>query len=572
MDYKQEYARWMSFEGLEASLKTELEKIEQDEKEIYERFYIPLSFGTAGLRGILRAGTNGMNIYTVSQATAGLSALIKRVGREKDGVVIASDTRNKSDLFSRICAEVLAYNGIKVYIFDAPRPTPELSFSILRLKAVAGINITASHNTKEYNGYKAYWDDGAQLNPENAKIVFDEISKIDMFKVERLDFEKGVERGLIKIIGKELDEQYIGEVLDTRINPDAIPSISDNLKIVYTPLHGTGAKLVPEILKRAGVKHLYCVPEQMIPDGDFPTVKSPNPENKSCFDLGIPLARENDCDLLIGTDPDADRTGIVVRKKSGEYVSLTGNQVGALILSYIISGRKEKGTLQDNAAAVKSIVSTKLVDRICEKEGVKLACVLTGFKFIAEQMREFEEKNTGSFIFGFEESYGYLAGNYAYDKDACGASLMIAEMAAFYEARGMTLYDALEEIYEKYGDFAEQVDNIVHTGADGAKKIKAIMNNLRENPIKTLNGNKVVEIRDYKTGIIKSEKGESETGLSASDVLYYTFEDGVSVAIRPSGTEPKIKMYYLCCAANGKSAQQNLEGYRNEFSALLEKI
>lgn len=572
MDFSLEYKRWLEFDGLDTELKNELYAIKDNEKEIYERFYMPLSFGTAGLRGILRAGINGMNVYTVAQATEGLCRLIIKSGRQNDGVVIASDTRNKSDLFSRISAEVLAYNGIKVYIFDAPRPTPELSFAILHLKAVSGINITASHNPAEYNGYKAYWDDGAQLNPENAKIVFDEISKTDMFQVKRLDFEKGVKEGIIEVIGKDVDEQYMKAVLATRINPDEIPKNADKLKVVYTPLHGAGAKLVPEILAGAGLKHLYCVPEQMIPDGNFPTVKSPNPENRSCFDLAIPIAIKNDCDLLVGTDPDADRMGIVVRNKDGEYVSLTGNQVGALLLSYIIAQRKAKGTLPENAAAIKSIVSTKLADAICKAEGVRLESVLTGFKYIAEKMRAFEKDNSASFIFGFEESYGYLAGNYAYDKDSCSASLLICEMAAYYEARGMTLYDAMNEVYQKYGDYAEKVDDIVHKGADGAQKIKHIMASLREKPIKELCSNRVIEALDYKNGTVTTCDGTKKADLPPSDVLYYTFEDGVSVAIRPSGTEPKIKMYYLCCASKTKSAKQNVEDYRAEFTALLETL
>ena len=447
-----EYKKWLANKDLDGELRTELTAIENDPKEIEERFSFPLAFGTGGLRGIIRAGTNGMNIYTVAQATQGLAELVKQDGGAEMGVVIASDTRIKSDVFSEISARVLAANGIRAYLFDAPRPTPELSFALRHLHAKAGINVTASHNPNIYNGYKAYWEDGAQISPEQADVVSAAIEKVDIFTgVKLISFEEGKKSGLIRMIGQEVDEAYMKVVLAERIRPNAIPDVADDFKVVYTPFHGTGRILVPEVLKRAGLKHLFCVPEQMIPDGRFPTVKSPNPEDKAGFALAMKIAEENGCDLLIGTDPDADRAGVIVRASNGEFVPLTGNQIGVMLLSYIIEARKLENKLPANAAAVKSIVSTKLADKICEASGVAMINVLTGFKFIGEKIKEFEETGSHTYIFGFEESYGYLSGTYARDKDAVCASLLITEMAAFYRARGKSLYEVLCGIFEKYG-------------------------------------------------------------------------------------------------------------------------
>lgn len=566
-----EYKKWLANKDLDGELRTELTAIENDPKEIEERFSFPLAFGTGGLRGIIRAGTNGMNIYTVAQATQGLAELVKQDGGAEMGVVIASDTRIKSDVFSEISARVLAANGIRAYLFDAPRPTPELSFALRHLHAKAGINVTASHNPNIYNGYKAYWEDGAQISPEQADVVSAAIEKVDIFTgVKLISFEEGKKSGLIRMIGQEVDEAYMKVVLAERIRPNAIPDVADDFKVVYTPFHGTGRILVPEVLKRAGLKHLFCVPEQMIPDGRFPTVKSPNPEDKAGFALAMKIAEENGCDLLIGTDPDADRAGVIVRASNGEFVPLTGNQIGVMLLSYIIEARKLENKLPANAAAVKSIVSTKLADKICEASGVAMINVLTGFKFIGEKIKEFEETGSHTYIFGFEESYGYLSGTYARDKDAVCASLLITEMAAFYRARGKSLYEVLCGIFEKYGYYSEGIGTIVLPGLDGLAKMASLMDGLRQNPPKEIAGVKVASVADYKTGLITDVNGKTApTGLPVSNVLFYTLENGDSVVIRPSGTEPKIKLYYLVSDKTKEAAEEKRNAYKAAFEKLL---
>lgn len=566
-----EYKKWLANKDLDGELRTELTAIENDPKEIEERFSFPLAFGTGGLRGIIRAGTNGMNIYTVAQATQGLAELVKQDGGAEMGVVIASDTRIKSDVFSEISARVLAANGIRAYLFDAPRPTPELSFALRHLHAKAGINVTASHNPNIYNGYKAYWEDGAQISPEQADVVSAAIEKVDIFTgVKLISFEEGKKSGLIRMIGQEVDEAYMKVVLAERIRPNAIPDVADDFKVVYTPFHGTGRILVPEVLKRAGLKHLFCVPEQMIPDGRFPTVKSPNPEDKAGFALAMKIAEENGCDLLIGTDPDADRAGVIVRASNGEFVPLTGNQIGVMLLSYIIEARKLENKLPANAAAVKSIVSTKLADKICEASGVAMINVLTGFKFIGEKIKEFEETGSHTYIFGFEESYGYLSGTYARDKDAVCASLLITEMAAFYRARGKSLYEVLCGIFEKYGYYSEGIGTIVLPGLDGLAKMVSLMDGLRQNPPKEIAGVKVASVADYQTGVITDVNGKTApTGLPVSNVLFYTLENGDSVVIRPSGTEPKIKLYYLVSDKTKEAAEEKRNAYKAAFEKLL---
>ena len=566
-----EYKKWLANKDLDGELRTELTAIENDPKEIEERFSFPLAFGTGGLRGIIRAGTNGMNIYTVAQATQGLAELVKQDGGAEMGVVIASDTRIKSDVFSEISARVLAANGIRAYLFDAPRPTPELSFALRHLHAKAGINVTASHNPNIYNGYKAYWKDGAQISPEQADVVSAAIEKVDIFTgVKLISFEEGKKSGLIRMIGQEVDEAYMKVVLAERIRPNAIPDVADDFKVVYTPFHGTGRILVPEVLKRAGLKHLFCVPEQMIPDGRFPTVKSPNPEDKAGFALAMKIAEENGCDLLIGTDPDADRAGVIVRASNGEFVPLTGNQIGVMLLSYIIEARKLENKLPANAAAVKSIVSTKLADKICEASGVAMINVLTGFKFIGEKIKEFEETGSHTYIFGFEESYGYLSGTYARDKDAVCASLLITEMAAFYRARGKSLYEVLCGIFEKYGYYSEGIGTIVLPGLDGLAKMASLMDGLRQNPPKEIAGVKVASVADYQTGVITDADGKTApTGLPVSNVLFYTLENGDSVVIRPSGTEPKIKLYYLVSDKTKEAAEEKRNAYKAAFEKLL---
>lgn len=570
-DFMSEYKKWLANKDLDAELREELTAIENDPKEIEERFAFPLAFGTGGLRGIIRAGLNGMNIYTVAQATQGLAELVKKDGGAEMGVVIASDTRIKSDVFSEISARVLAANGIRAYLFDAPRPTPELSFALRYLHAKAGINVTASHNPNIYNGYKAYWEDGAQISPEQADVVSAAIEKVDIFTgVKLVDFEEGKKSGLIQIIGQEVDEAYMKVVLAERIRPNAIPDVADDFKVVYTPFHGTGRVLVPEVLKRAGLKHLYCVPEQMIPDGRFPTVKSPNPEDKAGFALAMKIAEENGCDLLIGTDPDADRVGVIVRASNGEFVPLTGNQIGVMLLSYIIEARKLENKLPANAAAVKSIVSTKLADKVCEANGVTMINVLTGFKFIGEKIKEFEKTGSHTYIFGFEESYGYLSGTYARDKDAVCASMLITEMAAFYRARGKSLYEVLCGIFEKYGYYSEGIGTIVLPGLDGLAKMGELMDGLRQNPPKEIAGVKVASVADYKTGLITDADGKTApTGLPKSNVLFYTLENGDSVVIRPSGTEPKIKLYYLVSDKTASAAEEKRNAYKAAFEKLL---
>ena len=566
-----EYKKWLANQDLDEELRAELTAIENDPKEIEERFAFPLAFGTGGLRGIIRAGTNGMNIYTVAQATQGLAELVKKDGGAEMGVVIASDTRIKSDVFSEISARVLAANGIRAYLFDAPRPTPELSFALRHLHAKAGINVTASHNPSIYNGYKAYWEDGAQISPEQADVVSAAIEKVDIFTgVKLVSFEEGKKSGLIRIIGQEVDEAYMKVVLAERIRPNAIPDVADDFKVVYTPFHGTGRILVPEVLKRAGLRHLYCVPEQMVPDGRFPTVKSPNPEDKAGFALAMKIAEENGCDLLIGTDPDADRAGVIVRASNGEFVPLTGNQIGVMLLSYIIEARKLENKLPANAAAVKSIVSTKLADKICEANGVTMINVLTGFKFIGEKIKEFEETGSHTYIFGFEESYGYLSGTYARDKDAVCAAMLITEMAAFYRARGKSLYEVLCGIFEKYGYYSEGIGTIVLPGLDGLAKMSSLMDGLRQNPPKEIAGVKVASVADYKTGLITDADGKTApTGLPKSNVLFYTLENGDSTVIRPSGTEPKIKLYYLVSDKTKEAAEEKRNAYKAAFEKLL---
>lgn len=567
--YKKEYEKWLNNKSLDKKLLSELINIKDSDDEIKTRFASSLSFGTAGLRGIMQAGTNGMNIYTVAQATKGLATLIKKSSGEKRGVVIACDTRNNSMYFAEICAEVLAACGIKVYIFDAPRPTPELSFALRELSAIAGINITASHNPKAYNGYKVYWEDGAQLPPDHAKVVSDEIAKTDIFSVELANYNTAVQQGLITVIGEEIDNKFLDKVLEQRICPNAVAEVADNFKVVYTAIHGTGAMLVPKALERAGIKHLITVPEQMIADGNFPTVRVPNPEEKDCFDKAKILAEKNGCDLIIGTDPDADRVGVLVKTKSGDYYSFNGNQIGALLCDYIIKYRRKNGTLPQNACVIKSIVSSELARAICEKNGVTMIDVLTGFKFIGEKIKEYEKTEEHTFIFGFEESYGYLAGTYARDKDAVLATLLITEMAAVYSKEGKNLYDVLNDIFKEYGVFLEKVDNIAMTGLDGLEKTKKLMTDLRTAKPSVIGGINVKFFADY----LKDEKicGDviTKTGLPKSDVVYFALNDGSTVVVRPSGTEPKVKVYYLVNGQNAAEAENKLNSVREDFKKIL---
>lgn len=549
MNFNEEYQRWLLSDVLTSEEKAELLSIKGDEDTIKFRFSAPMSFGTAGLRSTMYMGLACMNRFTVAQTTRGIAALVKKSGGEERGVAIAYDSRNNSEAFAKISACVLAGAKIKVYLFDAIRPTPELSFAVRELNTVAGINITASHNPKEYNGYKAYWEDGAQISPEQAKIVSEEREKFDVLDTgEIADFESAVADGLITLLNDSFDEKYITAVLGTAINPDAVREVRDELKVVYTPLHGAGYKLVPEVFRRIGLKYLYTVDSQMIPDGNFPTVEKPNPEYAAVFKEGIEIADSVGSDLVIATDPDSDRVGVVTRNSEGKFVTITGNQMGALLLDYVIRQRKEQGTLVSGAYCVKSLVSTDMAYGIAKKNGVVLHDVLTGFKFIGEVIKNYEkEGKKDGFLLGFEESYGYLFGSYARDKDAVGASMIILEMTAFYKKRGMTLSDALAELYKTYGEYLERTVDIYMEGLDGIEKRRRVMSSLRENPPMKIGGLKVKSIGDYSKGTVYNlESGATQsTGQPLSDVLYYTLESDDKIIVRPSGTEPKIKIYVL---------------------------
>ncbi len=547
--YNDEYRRWLESDSLTKEEKDELRSIEGDEGLKEFRFASHMSFGTAGLRSTMYMGIACMNRFTVAVTTRGIAALVKAAGGESRGVAVAYDSRNNSELFARTAACVLAGAGIKVYIFDGIRPTPELSYAVRELGALAGINITASHNPKEYNGYKAYWEDGAQISPEQAKIVSSEREKFDCLDVTGIaDFDEAVRSGMIEILGESFDERYLDAVIKTAISKTAVSDVADELKVVYTPLHGAGYKLVPEIFARMGLKYLYTVDEQMIPDGNFPTVEKPNPEYPAVFKLGIEIADKVGSDLVIATDPDSDRVGVMTRTCDGTFKTITGNQMGALLLDYVIRERRAGGTLSDNAYCVKSIVSTDMAYGIAKKQGIVLHDVLTGFKFIGEVIKNYEERGEADgFLLGFEESYGYLLGSYARDKDAVGASMMILEMTAFYKKQGMTLSDALARLYETYGFYSERTVDIYMEGLDGIERRTRIMTALRNDPPSEIGGVKVVKVGDYLSGTVTdTSTGSTEsTGQPASDVLYYTLEGDDKIIVRPSGTEPKIKIYVL---------------------------
>ena len=573
-NYQNEYTRWLESPVLSAAEREELESIKNNEELKEFRFSNPMDFGTAGLRSTMYQGIGNMNRFTVAQTTRGIAALIKAQNGESRGVAIAYDSRNNSREFAKISACVLAGAGIKSYIFDDIRPTPELSFAVRELGALAGINITASHNPKEYNGYKAYWEDGAQISPEQAKIVSAERAKFDVLDMSGIvDYDAGVASGMIVELHSDFDEKYLAAVMETAIYSEAISSVADELKVVYTPLHGAGYKLVPEIFKRVGLKHLYTVEEQMTPNGDFPTVEKPNPEYPAVFKLGIEIANKVGSDLVIATDPDSDRVGVMTRTKSGEFATITGNQMGALLLDYVIKARKITGTLPEGAYCVKSLVSTDMAYRIAQINGIKLHDVLTGFKFIGEVIKNYEAagKKDG-FLLGFEESYGYLLGSYARDKDAVGASMMILEMTAYYKKLNMTLSDALEKLYENYGLYRERTVDIYMEGLDGIEKRRRVMQSLRDNPPKTLGGVVVAKSGDFKTGVVTTlATGETEsTGQPSSDVLYYTLENEDKIIVRPSGTEPKIKIYVLAHGVDAESTDAKVSAYEADAKKITE--
>ena len=572
MDFEKVYEQWKSFDGLDGYLKDELVKIEGNREEIEDRFYKTLEFGTAGLRGVLGAGTNRMNVFTVRQATAGLAEYIKKTGHTERGVVIAYDSRHFSPEFALEAAKVLCANNLKVYLFESLRPTPELSFSVRHLHCIAGIVITASHNPAKYNGYKVYGEDGGQMPLDAANAVTEEIRKTDMLTGPSvMDEKEALSKGLLTYIGEDVDRKYLESVFARRVNPEAVAEVADSFSIVYTPFHGSGNKLVQRILRMSGLKNLYVVREQEEPDGDFPTVKSPNPEDKEGFKLAIELAKKNNTDLIIGTDPDSDRVGIIVRDSDGEYVNFTGNQTGALLTDYILSQYTEKKTMPKNPVVIKTVVTTEMIRAIAAYYGVEMMEVLTGFKFIGEKIKEFEADNSHSFVFGFEESYGYLSGTYARDKDAVVASMLIVEMAAWYKKQGMTLYDAMQKLYKKYGWYSEGVISIVEEGIEGPAKIAAMINKIRTDCPKEIAGLSVDAVRDYSTGIITRRDGScGETKQPKNNMLYLELENGAGwLAVRPSGTEPKLKLYFGLREDDKEAAEAKLAELMRDTEAKI---
>ena len=548
MDYREIYEQWLANPYFDEATKEELKGISEDENEIKERFYMDLEFGTAGLRGIIGAGTNRMNIYVVRRATQGLANYIAKVDKKAQGVAIAYDSRHMSPEFAEEAALCLAANGIKAYIFESLRPTPELSFAVRHLGCVAGINVTASHNPPEYNGYKVYWEDGAQITPPHDSGIMGEVKSIsDWNTVKTMDKAEAEKAGLFQVIGKEVDDAYMAELKKQVIHMDAIEKEGKNLKIVYTPLHGTGNIPARRILKELGFENVYVVKEQELPDGDFPTVSYPNPEAAEAFELGLKLAKEVDADLVLATDPDADRLGVRVKDKNGEYHDLTGNMSGCLLANYELSQRKAvNGSLPEDGALIKTIVTTNLADAIAKGYGVNLIEVLTGFKFIGQQILGFENSGKGSYLFGFEESYGCLIGTYARDKDAIVATMALCEAAAYYKTQGKTLWDAMIEMYEQFGYYKDAIQSVTMKGIEGLQKIQEIMNSLRQNPPTEFAGHKVTAVRDYKADTITdvATGAVKPTGLPNSNVLYYELTDDAWVCVRPSGTEPKVKFYY----------------------------
>ena len=548
MDYREVYEQWLANPYFDDATKEELKNIAEEENEIKERFYMDLEFGTAGLRGIIGAGTNRMNIYVVRRATQGLANYIAKVGKQSQGVAIAYDSRHMSPEFAQEAALCLAANGIKAYIFESLRPTPELSFAVRHLGCVAGINITASHNPPEYNGYKVYWEDGAQITPPHDTGIMGEVKAIsDWNTVKTMDKAQAEKAGLYEVIGQKIDDAYMEELKKQVIHQDAIEAEGKNLKIVYTPLHGTGNIPARRILKELGFENVYVVKEQELPDGAFPTVSYPNPEAAEAFELGLKLAKEVDADLVLATDPDADRLGVRVKDKNGEYHDLTGNMSGCLLANYEIGQRRAvNGSLPEDGALIKTIVTSNLADAIAKGYGVDLIEVLTGFKFIGQQILEFENSGKGTYLFGFEESYGCLIGTYARDKDAIVATMALCEAAAYYKTQGKTLWDAMIEMYDQYGYYKDDIKSITLKGIEGLQKIQEIMDTLRKNPPAEFAGHKVVSARDYKKDTITDlATGEVKpTGLPNSNVLYYDLTDDAWVCVRPSGTEPKVKFYY----------------------------
>ena len=575
-DYMKIYQEWLSNPYFDEATKEELRAIEGNENEIKERFYMDLEFGTAGLRGIIGAGINRMNIYVVRRATQGLANYIIKQGAANKGVAIAYDSRHMSPEFAMEAAMTLAANGIKAYKFESLRPTPELSFAVRELGCVAGINITASHNPPEYNGYKVYWEDGAQFTPPHDKGVTEEVLAIeDLSTVKTTDEASATAAGLYQVIGQEIDDKYIAQVKAQVVNQKAIDEMQDQITIVYTPLHGTGNIPARRVMKEIGFTHVYVVPEQELPNGDFPTVSYPNPEAKEAFELGLKLAKEKDADLVLATDPDADRLGVYVKDtKSGEYIPLTGNMSGSLLCEYVLSQKQAAGKIPADGQVVKSIVSTNLIDAVAASYNCKLVECLTGFKWIGKQILKNETTGHGTYLFGMEESYGCLIGTYARDKDAISATAALCEAAAYYKQKGMTLWDAMIAMYEKYGYYKDAVKAIGLSGIEGLAKIQSIMETLRNNTPTEVGGYKVTSARDYKLDTIKNmATGEVKpTGLPSSNVLYYDLEDGAWICVRPSGTEPKIKFYFGVKGTSLKDAEEKENALGAAVMAMVDKM
>ena len=573
LDYKKEYERWLASDALSADEKAELKSIAGDEIEIESRFYGPLEFGTAGLRGTMKVGLHQMNVHVIRWATQGFADVIAAEGDEakKKGVAICMDCRVHSMDFARAAAEVCAANGIRVRMFESLRPTPELSFAVRYYGCQAGINVTASHNPKEYNGYKVYWADGAQLPPQHAAAIAQRLEKIDIFTgVKTMPFDQAMAMGRIELMGEETDKAFMENVMAMVNDRESVAKVADDFHVVYTPFHGCGWKLVPQALRELGVKHLHCVEEQMVLDGSFPTVDSPNPENPEGFYLAVALADKVGANFIIGTDPDSDRVGILVRSKDGKFIPVSGNQTGVLLADYLLGAMARAGKLPENAVLLKTIVTTEMARRVAEAHGVTCYDTFTGFKFMAEKKQQLESQGLGKVVFSYEESYGYMLGDYVRDKDAVTASLLLTEMAAWYQSKGMTLFDALQTLYEKYGYYGEKTHNLVMPGLDGLEKMAALMKDLRAEPPADIAGVAVTQRTDYSDGTITHCASGAVTAseLKGSNVLRYALADGTVILVRPSGTEPKIKVYILTLGKDPAQRDENIEKYSRWALAL----
>ena len=566
MTYKETYEKWLASPALSEAEKAELTAIAHDEKEIESRFFAPLEFGTAGLRGTMCVGLHQMNVHVIRHATQAFAEVILAEGGDaaERGVALCHDCRNNSRTFAEEAAGVMAANGIKVRIFEDMRPTPELSFAVREYGCIAGINVTASHNPKEYNGFKVYWEDGAQLPPHHADAIAKKMDELDIFtSIKRMDYNEAVHSGMITVMGEETDEKFLSNVMAQANDPAVVARVADSFKMVYTPFHGTGYKLIPEVLHRLGMKHVLCVPEQMVVDGNFPTVTSPNPENPEGFALAVELARREGADFILGSDPDADRVGIMVRDDKGDYITISGNQTGVLALDYLIGARKRAGTLPENAVALKTIVTTEMARKVAEVNGVTSYDTFTGFKFMAEKKNALEKAGEGKVIFSYEESYGYMIGDYVRDKDAVTAALVMTEMAAWYASQGKTLYDALQDLYKKYGFYGEHTLNLVMPGLDGLAKMKLLMENLRAHPLTEIAGTAVTGRKDYADGTDTdvATGAVTQMELVGSNVLKYKLADGTDLVVRPSGTEPKVKVYILAAGESKAECDEKVAKY-----------